>query len=70
MSIGRKGNTSDIVDHEFSDPRWSLNTLNPDEGDDLCLYEHDKCTDDGDAPEIELSKHDVVALAKHFGLID
>ncbi|WP_415912501.1 hypothetical protein [Neptuniibacter sp. QD37_11] len=67
--MGRTAETSDIVDHTFSDTRWSLNSLMPNEGDDLCLYQHDECTEDGEAPEIDLTRDDVEALAKHFGLI-
>lgn len=60
---------SDIVHHEFSDPHWELNTVNPQEGDDISLYCPDPDNEDGDELTIGLSEEDVAVLARHYGLI-
>ncbi|MCP4528560.1 MAG: hypothetical protein GY833_21995 [Aestuariibacter sp.] len=60
---------SDIVHHEFSDAQWELNTLSPQEGVELSLYRPEPDNEDGDEATINLSKEDVAALARHYGLL-
>jgi len=62
-----------IEDHDFSDSRITLNTLQPDKGCDLSFYFPDEYIEgdefEGNNVDFELSIEDIKALAIHAGLI-
>lgn len=57
----------DITKHEWSDFSWSINQQ---DRDAIELYNHETCTDDGDAELFQINKSDSIAIAKHFGLTE
>ena len=65
-----------IENHELFDEQILLNTVKPIKGQDLSFYFHDAFYSDtderdcGDEVNFELSKEDVIALAKHFELTE
>jgi len=57
----------DITKHEFSDPAWSINEIDVGQGY-IDFYNHETCTDDGDADTHVLDKDDAIAIAKALGV--
>jgi hypothetical protein len=58
-------NKSELPSYKFSGG-WILNTILPNKGDEISLYDPETLNDDGDCSEIFFGKEDAEALANHF----
>ena len=65
--INKTSKPFDITKHEFSDPAWSINEIDVGQGY-IDFYNHETCTDDGDADTHVLDKDDAIAIAKALGV--